>query len=154
MEKFKNVLKRRITFMGVFNGLAIAFIVLTAYISSMKSHNAKGVDDFMHGMINGFQMGVFVGVQMLVVIYIMKYRKALKSEDELKKLYIKENDEREKVIRDKIGGVGLNFSLAVIATATVVSGFFNQTVFITLLAVLLVTVTIKAALKLYYKSKF
>jgi hypothetical protein len=150
MEKFKNVLKRRIAFMLAFNGLAIAFIILSIYIARLKSHNGSEMD----GFVSGFQIGIYFGLQIVIIIYVIKYLKALKSDIELKKLYIKENDEREKVIRDKIGGVGLDFSLAVIATAAVISGFFNQTVFMTLLAVLVAVVAIKGTLKIYYRRKF
>ncbi|MFD1178972.1 hypothetical protein ACFQ3W_22085 [Paenibacillus puldeungensis] len=79
---------------------------------------------------------------------------ALSSEDRLKKMYIEMNDERSKLIKDKIGGMGFNFSIAVVATATIVSGFFHQLVFVTLLAVLIFLVTVKAVLKLYYKKKY
>lgn len=150
MEKFKSVLKKRISIMLVFNVVAIIFIALTG----LFSHMSVGGDEDINDMIHGFQVGIFIGLQMVILIYVTKYRNALKNEDELKKLYIEENDERVKLIKDKIGGVGLNFTLGIIATATVTSGFFNQIVFITLLGVLFFSVIVKGSLKIYYRRKF
>lgn len=150
MENFRNVLKKRVSFGIGFNVLAVIFIVLTGAYGNMTSN----INDNMTDMIHGFQVGIFLGLQIVMLKYICKYRKALKTEDELKKLYIEENDERTKLIEDKIGGVGFNFILGVIATATVISGFFHQLVFITLLGVLFFIVLVKGILKIYYRNKF
>lgn len=116
----------------------------------MTAVGSENIGDF----ISGFQVGIFIGLQIAVLTYIAKYRKALKDELQLKKLYVEENDERTKLINDKIGGVGFNFTLGVIATATVISGFFHQIIFITLLVVLSFIVLEKGFLKLYYRNKF
>ena len=150
MEKFKNVLKRRISLMAAFNGLAIAFIALTGLYGNSTAGNNANISDMIHGS----QAGFFIGIQLIMVINITKYRKALKNDEKLKKLYVEETDERTKLIQDKIGGVGFNFTLASIATAAVVSGFFNEIVFKSLAGVLIFIVLVKASLKLYYKNKF
>ncbi len=150
MDKFKGVLKKRINLICGFNGLAVVFIALTFSYGNIVIGNSKNIAS----MIQGFQAGVFLGLQILFLLYITKYRKALKNDDLLKKLYIEENDERAKLIKDKIGGVGFNFSLGVIATATIISGFFHQMVFATLLGVLIFKVLVKGFLKVYYKRKF
>ena len=150
MEKFKNVLKKRLVFAGVFNGLAVIFIALTG----MYAHSTILGSEHITDLIRGFQVGLFIGIQLVMLTYVGKYTKALKSEDKLKKLYIEENDERTKLIEDKIGGVGFNFVLGAIATATVMAGFFHQIVFITLLGVLIFIVLVKGFLKIYYRNKF
>lgn len=150
MENFKNVLKKRLTLMGCFNGLIVVFIVLTSIYSNMLTNGSEHIAD----MIHGFQVGIFIGLQIVLVMYIAKYIKALKNEDELKKLYIEEHDERTKLIKDKIGGVGFDFSLDAIATATIMAGFFHQMVFVTLLGVLIFMLLVKGFLKVYYRNKF
>lgn len=149
MERFKNVLKKRIALMALFNVLAIGFIALTGIYENMTAKGSENIAD----MIHGFQVGIFVCLQLMICVYILKYQRALINEAELNKLYIVENDERTKFIKDKIGGVGFNFCLGLIATATVISGFFHQIVFITLLGVLIFIVLVKGFLKIYYKVK-
>jgi len=151
MKNFKEVLQKRLLFMGLFNGLAVIFIVLTgAYYDSIAASGSQNIAD----MIRGFQVGIFISLQTVLLLYMTKYRKALKDETKLKLLYVEEHDERTKLITDKIGGLGFNFTLASIATATVMAGFFHQTVFITLLLVLIYAVLVKGSLKIYYKNKY
>lgn len=150
MDKFKGVLKKRLSLMMAFNGLAVVFIALTgAY-----GNKAAGGNENLADMIHGFQVGVFLGLEIMILIYIGKYTRALKNETELKKLYFAEKDERTKLIQDKIGGAGFNFTLASIATASVIAGFLSQTVFATLLGVLIFITLVKGSLKIYYRNKF
>jgi len=82
------------------------------------------------------------------------YAKALTSEAALKKLYIQENDERRKLIQDKIGGLGFNCMLGILAVSTTAAAFFNITVSVTLAVVLAVTAFMKSGLKIYYNRKY
>ena len=149
MEKFKLVLKQRLNLMFAMNGLILAFIALTGMYGTMATQGNQHFAD----MIHGFQVGIFVGLQLLMIIGIMKYQKALKDETSLKKIYIEENDERRRLIKSKISGTSFDFSLGAIATATVVAGFFHHLIFVTLFAVLAFMCLLKGALKLYYKNK-
>lgn len=130
--------------------MAIGFIVLTLLY---RTRVAVG-DENLSDMIRGYQVGIFTGIQLMLLKDIVNYTGAMKDEAKLKKLYIAENDERARLIQDKIGGVGFNFSLAVLGIATVAAGFFNQLVFVTLLAVLIFMAFMKGFLKLYYRRKF
>lgn len=150
MKKFKSVLKQRLALMIGFNGLAIVFMGLTGIYGNITAGGSENLAD----MISGFQVGIFIGIQIMMLITIAKYGQALKNENKLEKLYIKEHDERRKLIQDKIGGVGFNFAIAVIGTATVMAGFFHQLVFLTLLGVLILMVHVKGFLKIYYRNKF
>ena len=150
MEKFKSVLQKRIALMGAFNGLAIIFIALTgAYGNRAVSANEEICD-----MIHGFQIGIFIGIQIVMLFFIGKYLGSLKNTEKLQKLYVEENDERTRLIQDKIGGVGLSFTLGSIATGTVISGFFNLIVFSTLVGVLIFSVLVEIFLMIYYNHKF
>ena len=145
MEKFKMSLKKRLALMMMFNGVAVIFVLLTGIYGNMMVSS---------DMIHGFQVGVFVGMQIIMIKFITKYKRALSNENELRKIYIEENDERTKHIKDKIGGVGFKFSLGMIATATIIAGFFNEIVFITLCATLMFMALEKGFLKVYYRNKF
>ncbi len=148
--KFKDTLKKRITYLNSFNCLALFFIVFTGYFGNMSAGGSKE----LASMIHGFQVGIFIGFEIIFVFYIGKYRRAIKSEALLNRLYIEENDERSRLIQDKIGGTGFNFVMAGVGTATIVAGFINQIVFFTLLAVLLFVVLVKGSLKIYYRKKY
>jgi len=150
MEQYRKILNRKLTLMTVFTALVATFIVLTGVFVNIT----VGINEHISDMIHGFQVGVFIGLQLTMLVYIANYRKALKNEDELKKLYIKEHDERTKLINDKISGVGFNFCLVAITTATIMAGFFNEIIFFTLLGVLSFMSLAKGSLKIYFKNKF
>lgn len=148
MENFKGVLKKRISWLAVLNLVAVVFIVAGRMYSNEPSLG------HVEGFIHGVQVGLVAAVLGVVIIRILKYRAAVQNETKLKQLYIEENDERTKLIRDKIGGVGFNFSLAAVALATAVAGYFDSTVFFTLLAVSFFLSMAKAGLKLYYSKTY
>ncbi|MBZ9689092.1 hypothetical protein G9F72_022600 [Clostridium estertheticum] len=150
MEQYRNILNKKLTLMTVFTVLAATFIVLTGVFVNKSASINEDISD----MIHGFQVGIFIGLQVTMIIYIAKYRKALKNENELKKLYIKEHDERIRLINDKISGVGFNFCLVAITTAIITAGFFSQIIFLTLLGVLTFMCLVKGSLKIYYRNKF
>lgn len=150
MDRFKLVLKKRLLLMFLLNVITILLIILTR----TYSHLIVGSNVHIEEYINGFQVGIFLSVEIRILYRIIKYRKALNDEEELKKLYIKENDERAKLIRDKIGGDGFLFSVGMVAIGTVIAGFFNETVFFTLFAVTVFMAMILASLKLYYNNKY
>lgn len=150
MEQYKKVVKKKLELMAGSCGFAAFVIALIGASGNIIVRTSEPISD----MINGVQVGIFIGLELSMLYFIAKYRKALKTEDELKKLYIEEHDERTKLIRNKIGGVGFNFSLGAIATATIMAGFLNQMVFITLLGVLCFMAIVKGCLKVYYRNKF
>ncbi len=150
MEKFKMDLKKRLYGLVGFNLVAVAFIVLTLIYRTKIAGGSQNLSD----MIRGYQFGIFTGIQVMMLKDIVNYTRALRDEGRLKKLYIAENDERSRLIQDKIGGVGLNLSLAVLGIASIIAGFFNQLVFLTLVAVLIFMALMKGSLKLYYRRKF
>ncbi|MPM96821.1 hypothetical protein SDC9_143986 [bioreactor metagenome] len=98
----------------------------------------------------GFATGIFIGLEFLIVFYMVRYRAALQDDAKLKAMYIKENDERKQYIMTKIGSAGLNLVVGGLMLGALFSCFINMTVFVTLLCTLFATFLIKGALKLYY----
>lgn len=70
-------------------------------------------------------------------------------EKELKKLYIKENDERTIMIMQRTGAIGINMFIIGLGFGTIIAGFFNEIVFFTLLVATLVTSLVKGLFKIY-----
>lgn len=150
MEKYKQQVKKRMVLLYLYNALSLIIIILTSIYSNVVPEGNQNISE----MIRGFQFGTYLCLQLFLLKYIIKFQQALKTESALKDLYIEENDERTKFIKNKIGGFGFNFTLAVIAAATVTAGFFNQLIFCTLLGVLIFMALTKGVLKLYYRKKY
>lgn len=146
MNNYRIALKRRIVWLFALDALAIVFIIISGYYAPKLT--------FVHGFIRGSQIGIFTALQAFVLFSLIRSCQAIKDEGKLRALQIAENDERAKFIRDKIGGGGFNFSIAAIALATVVAGCFEEKIYFTLLAVTAFMVLVKAALKVYYNTKF
>lgn len=136
-------MKKRLALAGLYNACMIVLIVLGNFLG--RKH---AVPDF----IMGFNSGVYVGVQAVMIYYMAKYVCAIKNEEKRKALYIAENDERSKYIEAQIGGVGINIILGGLALGTIVSGFFHETVFYTMLGTLVLSVLVKGVLKIYYNK--
>ncbi|WP_051540131.1 hypothetical protein [Clostridium ihumii] len=152
MDSFKKSIKLKMILLITFNIIACIFIAFINYYST-KLNLFANTSKIASGRIQGFQTGFFVGLELLFVLGIIRYRKALNSNDELKKLYIEENDERKKHILSKTSSSSSTVSLILIAFLTIISGFFNEIVFYTLVMVLFLLSFIKVGFKLYYLKK-
>ena len=78
----------------------------------------------------------------------------LKKEDSLKKLYIREQDERPARIREKAAGTAVSISAAVLTLAALAAGYVDRTVSLTLLGADLLVILLYFGLKWYYSRKF
>lgn len=144
MDKYRGALKRRSIQSALYGVILAALTVVGCIVGAQRQ-----VPDFMLG----FDVGVCLGVEGVLIYYLCKYAAALRSEEKLKALYIAENDERTKYIAALIGGAGLNIIIGGLAAATLIAGFFSAVVFFTLLAALVFTVLVKVVLSLYYSRK-
>jgi hypothetical protein len=146
MEKFKAKVQKRVLILS----MTVLFIgVIYLILISGLVIDTPTVPDF----IRGFNMGAFAGVELILVFFIVKYFVAMKKEDNLKKLYIEENDERSKLILEKTGAFGMLVFTILCAIGAIVAGFFDETVFYTLLCVTALSAIIRGACKLYYHMK-
>lgn len=149
MDAYRTQIRGRMRWMIACS--AILVVVVAGFWYSFT--NDLG-ETFADGFVNGVQVGLFLAMLLFAVLGVVQCARALRSDDALERMRIAETDERARFIRDKIGGVGLDISLGILCTATIVAGFFNMTVFFTLLASLAVIVFVKAGLKLYFGHKF
>lgn len=144
MDQFKKNLKSKII-ISVGGMMSCVTIVLIS-----RNMVAK---DIRIDLIFGIQLGIILSFELLFLFKIIKYKKALNDEKILKKLYVKENDERSIFIDKKAATLVLYLSLATLAVVTIVAGFFNSIVFFTLLSVLGFIIITKSILYMYYKKK-
>lgn len=146
MEKFKAKIQKRVFILSltaIFTA-AVYLLLVSGLVVDTPS---------VPGFVKGFNMGAFSGIELILVFFTVKYFVSMKNEDALKKLYIEENDERTKMIMEKTGAVGMLLFIIVSAIGAIVAGFFNQTVFYTLLGTTVLGSLIRGACKLYYHIK-
>lgn len=113
-------------------------------------------------VLNSFFGGeLFINIIMVAIVVIQGvsigvmtfYGVALKDETYLKKLYIKENDERRQLIRAKTRSTGIMFVFSGLLIAMPIFGFLNKVIFFTLLGVTVFITIVMLLLKLYFNKK-
>ncbi|MBS4538814.1 hypothetical protein GOQ27_10080 [Clostridium sp. D2Q-11] len=125
MEVFKETLRKRVRFFF----FVLIFATSITSILTVNRNRLPNVPEF----IKGFQVGVFIGLSLIILYFISNYIATLRNEEVLRKKYIEETDERNQLIVYKSSqGIYVGM-LILLSLATVVSGFFNGTVFFTLL---------------------
>ena len=147
MEEFRKRLRKRQLILAA--GLMIACSAV-----SLTGHNDPVMPDFLKGFIEGFQVGLLAALFGVTVFYLIRYLRAIRDPEKLKKLYVSETDERKLFIQQKAGSVGFTIVLFGLVLATIVAGNYNVTVFFTLLGATVFVEMVGGLLKLYYHSKF
>ncbi len=109
----------------------------------------KDTSDFSQGLVSG----VFVSLMFASIVFCTSIGVTLRNEEQLKKRYIEETDERNNEIAKKTMQTSSLISLYLTAIAVIVSGFFSEIVSITLAIDVMVGAIITVAVKAYYKKK-
>jgi len=147
MENYKKSLSAGIKFMYI--GLALSMLVTVGLLFfSYSLMDNSHIGDFVHGV----QTGMFGGIFIALILGLLKNKKALKDEDSLKQSYIIANDERSKFVFSKISLTAVYVEHFFLMLAIVISGFFNEIVCLTLLAILFISIVFKFSLYLYYNK--
>lgn len=100
--------------------------------------------------VSGFQLGILIALTIVFLAKLVNYRKAMKDETLLKRLYYKENDERLAFINQQVGKSCMSVTTVVLLTGAVIAGYFDIKVFVTILAVTVVQLVIQLILQRYY----
>lgn len=148
MERYNEVLRKKILMCVLLIAITIPVIITLTMI------NAKIPSNHSTDFIKGVQFGMFFGLETLLLMNIIKFRGALNNKEKLKLLYIKENDEREKLILLKSSLMAINIITVILALGIIVSGFYNEIVFFTLIMTLFIVGVVRVGLKIYYNKKY
>lgn len=105
-------------------------------------------------MWRGFCSGASFGILVLMVIGLVKSFLALRSEEKLKKYYVKEHDERMAHVITFAQATALRVFLLLGLAAAIVGGYFSIPVGLTILGCVLFVSLTTAIFKLYYSKKF
>ena len=154
MEQYKE--KLRITNVFLMIGCIVLAVFAMLAIGSELGwfHILKPVagDSHWQSSWNGFITGASCGILGLLVFSLIRNRQALKDEKKLKKLYVKEHDERTIQILTLARNTAMQILLLGGLVAAVIAGYFSITVSLTILGCI-VTASITSLLLVGYYSK-
>ncbi len=145
MNEYRKKIKTRMTVFMVL-GLLFAGYILLMVLTDRRM--VVGND-----LIAGFIEGAMTSVIGVVIFFQVYYSRVLKDEAKLKAMYTKENDERMILIRQKSGVPFVFYSSGLLILAGVVAGFYNETIFATLIVAGAAQCLIAVVLKAIYSKK-
>ena len=157
MDEFRKKIKARIRTGTGLLGMGL-LLIMGNRILGENSNAWLDAPEFLRGHVNdalhGFNTGLICGLMAVVVFYICVCTAALGDDAKLKKLYVKETDERTLLIFQKSGAIGMNVSMIGLLIGAFVSAYFSFVVFVTLLGACLFVLLVHIFLKLYYHKKY
>lgn len=144
MEKYRKNL--------IFRIITLSFVVLLAVgLGIFNVFGAK--EQIKENVIFGFQCGFIIGLELVSVILIIRYSKAVKDMKKLEVLFNKENDERIRYIKSKAGMPMLLITSVIMILCGTVLGYFNTTVFYTLITASMCQLFTACIVKMVYLKK-
>ncbi|MEG2328699.1 hypothetical protein [Anaerorhabdus sp.] len=144
MEKFKNKLIRRKNMMIGFGFIALSFIlIMKFYVEDLPN-----LPEWLSFELE-FVTGLFLGLEIIFAIYIIKMRKALNNEEALQQLYIEENDERKRYIRAKAGQPLIMILSSILIISSIIIGIYDMKISFVLLGVVMFQMLVSVIYKLY-----
>lgn len=155
MEEYRAKLK-----MDTIITAIIAMVLLT--VSLLALANEAGIidlftpiagDSHWHSRWNGFITGASAGLLIFMIVAIFRNIRAMRNETALKKLYIKDNDERIAEIVKSAQAAAYRTTLSVGLVAVIVAGYFSITVSLTILGCIWIAALLGPAYKFYFSRK-
>lgn len=141
--------------------IAISAFVLTCFCALMAMSEAGiipitpvGGDAHWASMWRGFIVGAACGLLLMMIFGLVRNIRALQSEKELKKAYVKANDERQIQIWTSARAAAYQAFLILGIVAVVVAGYFSMIVSITIIVCITLASFIGLGFKLYYSRKY
>lgn len=145
MDNYRNIIKKRVVWLSIFIVIVVFIGIYDAFFLS-KAEVVKTP----RNVLQAFQIGLILGLGYIAVVHRIKLARALKDDHKLKLLYNREHDERLKTIRGKAGMPVLMICSVAIIVAAVITGYFNITIFYTLLITGIAQLLMGLILKVYY----
>lgn len=98
-------------------------------------------------------LGIFAGIVVTAWIKITRFRNALKDKDKLEELYIKEMDERNRIIILKTCRACITITLTFLGIGAIIASLFNEIIFFSLGIVLILVLILYLMLSVYYTNR-
>lgn len=144
MEQFRKKIKSRMLWLSALSLITALFGVYDVFFASDTLRNMEAFE---------FQGGALAALCLLSSLNIMRYNKILRDDTKLKMECNKENDERFKAIRSKAGLPNVMVLSILMIIAGIIAGYFNVTVFYTLIIAAICQILISGFIKLIFMRK-
>ena len=155
MEQYKEKLKIQNVVMGICCLVLALFAVLAIGSELGWFHILRPAagDSHWHSRWNGFITGASCGIFAYMLSVLIQNKRALKDEAKLKKLYVKQHDERTIQIITLARNTAMQILLIGGLVATVIAGYFSVTISLTILACIFLSSITSLLLAVYYNKK-
>ena len=156
MENYKEKLRIQNLIIAIASFVLAAFCLLFAAVEAgiLPFPVPTAGDSHWQSMWRGFVCGASFAILAFLIFGLVRNIRALRNEKFLKKLYIRENDERSIQIWTSARAAAFQAFLLLGLVAIVVAGYFSVTVSITILCCVWFASIIGLLFKLYYSKKF
>lgn len=131
----------------------IAAVIILVFSSVILTNEGEG-ETFSEGMMAGFRNGLLVAMIFGFTVYIIKYRKVMNDDKQLRLAYNRENDERRQQIKLKAGGNLVIINAVILLFAGIVGGYFNVVIFYSVIGCVVFQLLVSAVIKLYLLKKY
>lgn len=144
LENYHEVLKKREKLYKSY----ISFALIFWGIGNFLLKDQAMINDSVLGFFNG----LILGIEIICAFWVFRIRKALKDDNLLRKLYIKDFDERENLIKLKSSSTLIGKIAITIFVIAILTSFFNIVVFYTLVITGISLIMVSLFLKLYRRK--
>jgi len=155
MEQYKDKLKIQNFILGI-GCLILAVFAVLAIGSELGwfsiLHPATN-DEHWKTTWYGYIFGATVGVFAVLLAYLIRNFRALKDEKKLKKLFVEAHDERTIQIQTLARNTAMQILLCMGLVATIIAGYYNVTVSITIFVCIWISSSVNLLLIGYYNKK-
>ena len=155
MEKFRDKIKldNLTTALACFILAIFSFLAAMGEAGLIPFFTPSGGDSHWQSMWRGIISGAAFGIIGVMVFFLVRNIRALKDDKLLKKLYIKEHDERTIQIWTAARARSMQTCMILGLVSGIVSGYFSMVVGITIIAFTFIQAMIGLAFAIYYSYK-
>ena len=137
VEAYRKTIRRRLWIMTI---VGILYVAAMCAVHGLWAGKTTYTMDFLNGAISS--------VVVYFIMVIPKYRKALRDEQMLRRLWNQEHDERMQAIRARAGAPTLIYTSMAMIAAALLAAPYNMTIAMTLLIAATAQLLISAIIKL------
>ncbi|SJZ83238.1 hypothetical protein [Anaerorhabdus furcosa] len=144
MEEYKKILNRR----------RLALVTFVLFSSIVLLFNQLYLEETItNPTVHGFQFGLLVGLEGIAIFMVIKITRTLMDERKIQLMYNAEHDERKVYIKAKAGQPMVLILSSILLFAAIIAGYYNTTVFFTLVGVVYFQLTVTVVIKMIYLKK-
>lgn len=155
MEQYRNKLKIQNWFYGI--GCVVlavfAFLAIGSEFGWFHVLIPATNDDHWRSTWYGYIFGSSIGVFAVLLTCLIRNCRAIQDKQRLKKLYVEANDERTIQIQTFARNTAMQILLCTGLVATVIAGYFNVTVSLTIFVCIWISSSVNLLLVCYYSKK-